>query len=134
MATKTYTAFFPGGKKVDVNTGTFVIKTDQSRENGGDETAPEPFALFMASIVTCAGIYAKSFCITRDIPTDNIQLTQDIVRNQATGLIESVNMVLQVDRDFPEKYDKAILKSMNACTVKKQLRDEIEFSISIQRD
>jgi putative redox protein len=134
MVAKTYTAFFPGGKKVDVNTGTFDIKTDQSRENCGDETAPEPFALFLASIVTCAGIYAKSFCITRDIPTESMRLTQDIVRNQTTGLIESINMVLHVDGDFPEKYDKAVLKSMNACSVKKQLRDEIEFSVSIQRD
>jgi len=133
MTAKTYTAFFRGGKKVDVNTGTFDIKTDQSRENGGEETAPEPFALFLASMVSCAGIYAKSFCITRDIPTDSMRLTQDIVRNQTTRVIESVNMVLHVDSDFPEKYDKAVIKAMNGCTVKKQLRDDIEFSVSIQR-
>ncbi|MBW2050564.1 MAG: osmotically inducible protein OsmC, partial [Deltaproteobacteria bacterium] len=47
---------FPGGKRVDAQIGGFTIKTDQSRDNGGDESAPEPFQLFLASIATCAGI------------------------------------------------------------------------------
>jgi len=53
---------FPGNKRVDVAFDKFEIKTDQASENGGDESAPEPFDVFIGSIGACAGIYAKSFC------------------------------------------------------------------------
>ena len=52
------------GKKVDVDTGDFVIKTDQSVKSGGDASAPPPFDLFLASIGACSGIYVLSFCQT----------------------------------------------------------------------
>ena len=49
---------FPGGKRIDAKIGDFNIHTDQTLANGGGETDPEPFQLFLASIATCAGIYA----------------------------------------------------------------------------
>ena len=58
---------FPDGKKIDATIGEFTINTDQKKENGGDESAPEPFQLFLASIATCAGIYALNFCQARHI-------------------------------------------------------------------
>jgi len=47
---------FPGGKRVDAQVGDFTLRTDQPKDHGGDGSAPEPFALFLASIGTCAGI------------------------------------------------------------------------------
>jgi hypothetical protein len=38
---------FPDGKKIDATIGEFTINTDQKIENGGDESAPEPFQLFI---------------------------------------------------------------------------------------
>ena len=58
---------FPGGKKVDAVYKGFTVKTDQPRGEGGDGSAPEPFDLFLASIGTCAGIYALSFCQARGV-------------------------------------------------------------------
>ena len=63
---------FPGDKKVDADYKGFTIKTDQPIREGGGETAPEPFSLFIASIGTCTGLYVLSFCQKRNIPTDNI--------------------------------------------------------------
>jgi ribosomal protein S12 methylthiotransferase accessory factor len=39
----------PGGKKVHAHFGEWTIETDQSTDNGGDNTAPNPFDLFFAS-------------------------------------------------------------------------------------
>ena len=46
---------FPGGQKVDAQYRGLTIKTDQPVEDGGDESAPTPFSLFLASLGTCAG-------------------------------------------------------------------------------
>ena len=46
---------FPGGKRVDAEFGGMVIQTDQPPQGGGEGSAPTPFALFLASMGTCAG-------------------------------------------------------------------------------
>ena len=53
--------YFPGNKRVYANYGGFTIETDQPARGGGDDSAPAPFDLFLASIGTCAGIYALNF-------------------------------------------------------------------------
>jgi len=63
---------FPGGKKVNALYKGFTIPTDQSLLSGGQNSAPAPFDLFLASIGTCAGIYVLSFCQQRGIDTENI--------------------------------------------------------------
>jgi ribosomal protein S12 methylthiotransferase accessory factor len=59
--------YFPGGKRVYADYHGFTIQTDQSPESGGESSAPAPFELFLASIGTCAGIYALSFMQQRGI-------------------------------------------------------------------
>ena len=56
---------FPGGMQVDAQVEGIIVKTDQAVKNGGDGSAPEPFQLFLASIATCAGVYALDFCNAR---------------------------------------------------------------------
>jgi ribosomal protein S12 methylthiotransferase accessory factor len=43
---------FPGGARVDAHFGSFTVHTDQPPA----ASAPTPFATFLASLGTCAGI------------------------------------------------------------------------------
>lgn len=122
---------FPAGKQVDARILGHHIATDQSIANGGGGLAPEPFQLFLASIATCAGIYAKSFCDERTLPAPR-GLELDLTRGDG-GLIDRIDLILRVVPDFPAKYDDAIARAMNLCAVKKQLRAEIETTIRIAR-
>lgn len=117
---------FPGSKKVDIAFGHFNVPTDQSKENGGDETAPEPFDLFIASLGACAGIYAKSFCDTRKLSTDKMHLLIDVSFIEGQKQMEQINITLHVNQAFPEKYIKPIIKTMNGCAVKNQLHPDIK--------
>jgi hypothetical protein len=63
---------FAGNMKVNAELFGKIIPTDQSKKAGGDETAPEPFMLFLASIGACAGVYVLGFCRSRNIPTDSL--------------------------------------------------------------
>ena len=121
-----FNVVFPENKKVDVTFGQFTIQTDQSKKNGGEETAPEPFDIFIASLGACAGIYAKSFCDTRDIPTDHMHLTIDVRFKKGQSYLDQINITLHVGRQFPEKYEKPIIKTMNGCAVKNQLHPDIK--------
>ena len=101
--------------------------TDQSKENGGDGAAPEPFQLFLASIPTCAGIYALEFCNFRGIETDGMLRTMRCEFDEKTHPCEKLNIDLKPSPGFPENYKKAMVRSTDLCTVKRRLEHPPEF-------
>lgn len=113
--------YFGGNKKVNAAYNGHTIKTDQPLRAGGDDSASAPFDLFLASIGTCAGIYVKSFCDQRAIPTDNIRIKQTMGFNSDSRLIDKINLEIELPPDFPEKYKDAVINAANLCAVKKHL-------------
>ena len=120
---------FPGGARVDANFGGFSVKTDQPVQGGGDNSAPTPFATFLASIGTCAGIYVLGFCNQRNIPTEGIKIVQRIHTDRATGMVGQIELDIQLPPDFPEKYKAAVIRSAEQCAVKKHLENPPKFNV-----
>jgi ribosomal protein S12 methylthiotransferase accessory factor len=123
---------FPGGKRIDAQIGEFTIHTDQSEKSGGSASAPEPFDLFLASIATCAGIFAWNFCQARDIPTAGIDLRMDCARDEKKKLFTEMRLHLTLPEDFPEKYRSGIVRAMELCAVKRHIREAPQFIIEIE--
>ena len=123
------TITFPGGARVDAQFGPFTVPTDQPPEGGGESSAATPFATFLASIGTCAGIYVLGFCRQRGLPTEAIRLTQRVERDPATGLIGRIAIDIHVPPDFPEKYHAALVRAADQCAVKKHLERPPAFEV-----
>jgi len=126
------TISFPGGKKVNADMNGMVIATDQSKLHGGQESAPTPFALFLASIGTCAGIYVLSFCQERGIPTAGVSLTQRVLyvtTAEGKSVLDKIVLEINVPPDFPEKYHKALVKVADQCAVKKTILNPPKFEV-----
>jgi len=121
---------FPGGKRVDAKIGKFTIKTDQPVWSGGEGSAPEPFQLFLASIATCAGIYAVSFCQSREMSTEGMHLTMECEWDDERKRYSKFSINLKLPKGFDEKYKKAIIRSMDLCAVKKYMIEPPEFEIT----
>lgn len=122
---------FPGNKKVDVSFKNFTLKTDQRIKYGGEESAPEPFDLFLSSLASCAGIFAKSFCDTRKISTNGMALDLEAFFKKGKKQMDQVNITLFVNQNFPEKYIRPIIKSMEGCAVKNQLHPDIKTNTGV---
>ncbi len=90
---------FPGGAKVDAHFDGFTIKTDQPAQGGGENSAPAPFSVFLASIGTCAGIYVLGFCQQRGLPTEGIQIVERIGRGPGGRM--AIDLEIQVPPSFP---------------------------------
>ena len=116
---------FPGGARVDANFGGFSVQTDQPPMS----SAPTPFATFLASIGTCAGIYVLGFCNQRGIPTDGIRIIQRMQSDPRTGLIGQIDLDIQLPPTFPEKYKSAVIRSAEQCAVKKHLENPPTFNV-----
>jgi len=121
---------FPGGVAVAAQVDDFEILTDQPVVDGGQGQAPSPYDFFLSSIGTCAGYYALQFCLQRQIATDGLGLSLDIERHAETRKLLKVMIDLHLPTRFPEKYQRAIVKAMEQCSVKKALSSSPEFLVN----
>ena len=117
---------FPGGSRVDAHFGPFIIPTDQPPA----ASAPTPFATFLASIGTCAGIYVLGFCQQRNLPTEGIRIVQRMHSNPYSGMIEKIDLEIQVPPTFPSKYRDSLVRSAELCAVKKHLEHPPTFDVT----
>ena len=119
---------FPGGAKVDAHFGAFTVETDQPSISG-ESSAPTPFEVFLSSIGTCAGIYVLGFCKQRNLPTDGIRIVEHIHPNRVTGMLDKIDLEIQVPSTFPKQYYSALIRSAELCKVKKALENPPQFEI-----
>jgi ribosomal protein S12 methylthiotransferase accessory factor len=117
---------FPGGSRVDAHFGNFTVATDQPPV----ASAPTPFAVFLSSIGTCAGIYVLGFCQQRGIPTDGIRIVQRVQSNPFTHMVDKIGLEIQVPAGFPDKYRDSLIRSADLCAVKKHLENPPTFEIT----
>lgn len=120
---------FTGRAKVDAHFGPFTIATDQRSPDGGEGSAPTPFEVFLSSIGTCAGIYVLGFCRQRNLPTDGIRIIQRIHSHPTSGMVEKIELEIQVPSSFPRQYHSALVRSAELCKVKKTLEQPPQFEI-----
>jgi putative redox protein len=120
---------FDGGKVITAHLNEHIIKTDQSVKSGGQNSAPAPYDLFLASIGTCAGIYVKSFCDQREIPSENIRIIQTVKFDSLTRLPDTIKLEIQLPADFPDKYKTAVINAAELCAVKKTINNPPKFEI-----
>ena len=120
---------FDGGKVITAHLNDHIIRTDQSVMSGGQNSAPAPYDLFLASIGTCAGIYVKSFCDQRDITSENIKIIQSVEFDSQTKLPANIKLDIQLPADFPEKYKAAVVNAAELCAVKKTINNPPKFEI-----
>lgn len=118
---------FPGGKRVDAEVGRHLVRTDQPVENGGEGSAPEPFALFAASIGTCAGLYVLAFCTARDLPTEGLALHERL-RFDGDRLV-AIEIDVELPPGFPERYRDAVLRAAEGCKVKRAMEAQPRFVV-----
>ncbi|PWQ99620.1 OsmC domain/YcaO domain-containing protein [Leucothrix arctica] len=107
----------------------FTVVTDQPIRYKGDGSAPSPFDYFLASSALCAAYFVRVYCLSRDIPTENIRLSQ----NNIVDPEDRYNQIFQIQVELPEsiseKDREGILRSIDRCTVKKVVQSGPEFKI-----
>jgi ribosomal protein S12 methylthiotransferase accessory factor len=121
---------FPGGARVDARFGPHTVHTDQPAQGGGEDSAATPFATFLASIGTCAGIYVLGFCRQRGLPTEGIRIVQRVRTDTLSGRVSDILLDIQVPDGFPEMYHAALVRAAEQCAVKKHLENPPHFEIA----
>ncbi|HET8668835.1 MAG TPA: OsmC domain/YcaO domain-containing protein, partial [Terriglobales bacterium] len=107
----------------------FTVVADQPIRYKGDGSAPGPFDYFLASSALCAAYFVKLYCQTRNIPTDNIRLSQNNIVDPENRYNQIFKIQVELPADISDKDRQGILRSIDRCTVKKVVQTGPEFVI-----
>ena len=107
----------------------FTVVADQPIRYKGDGSAPGPFDYFLASSALCAAYFVKLYCETRNIPTDNIRLSQNNIVDPENRYRQIFKIQVELPADISATDRQGILRSIDRCTVKKVVQAGPEFVI-----
>jgi len=107
----------------------FTVIADQPIRYKGDGSAPGPFDYFLASSALCAAYFVKLYCNTRDIPTENIRLSQNNIVDPENRYAQIFKIQVELPADISDKDRQGILRSIERCTVKKVVQEGPQFVI-----
>jgi len=124
---------FPGGARVRADFDGHSILTDQPVDKGGEDSAPAPFDHFLASVGTCAGFFVNKFLTQRQLSADGLSIVLRTTRDTESRMVTDIELEVILPDDFPEKYERAIVSSVNLCSVKKHLRTPPNFTTTLSR-
>ena len=112
----------------------FTITTDQPVRYKGDGTAPSPFDYFLASSALCAAYFVKLYCLSRDIPTDDIRVSQNNIIDPENRYNQTFQIRIELPSGISERDRLGIIRSADRCTVKKVVQQNPEFEIDAVED
>lgn len=112
---------FPGGKKIDAKIEGHTIRVDQSVEDGGEGTAPDPAQLFLASIATCSGSIAYGYCKAKEVSPDGLAFSMFCEYDPFEHRYVRLRMEVTPPPGFPEELKAGLARALDRCFVKQHL-------------
>ncbi|KMT65791.1 OsmC domain/YcaO domain-containing protein [Catenovulum maritimum] len=116
--------------RIEAKFDDYSVIADQPIRYKGDGTAPGPFDYFLASSAMCAAYFIKVYCNNRDIPTDNIRISQNNIVDPEDRYKQTFIINVELPESISEKDKKAILKSAERCTVKRVIENDLAFQVN----
>ncbi|SIS75076.1 OsmC domain/YcaO domain-containing protein [Neptunomonas antarctica] len=107
----------------------FTVIADQPIRYKGDGSAPGPFDYFLASSALCAAYFVRVYCLARDIPTDDIRLSQNNIVDPDNRYKQIFQIQVELPASISDRDREGILRSIDRCTVKKVVQQGPEFII-----
>ncbi|WP_340676327.1 OsmC domain/YcaO domain-containing protein [Paraperlucidibaca sp.] len=115
--------------RVEAKFDDFSVIADQPIRYKGDGSAPGPFDYFLASSALCAAYFVRVYCLARDIPTENIRLSQNNIVDPENRYKQIFKIQVELPESISDKDREGILRSIDRCTVKKVVQTGPTFEI-----
>ena len=115
--------------RVEAKFDDFTLVADQPIRYKGDGSAPGPFDYFLASSALCAAYFVKLYCLTRNISTENIRLSQNNIVDPENRYQQIFKIQVELPPEISEVDRRGILNSIERCTVKKVVQAGPKFVI-----
>ncbi|MGO8685890.1 MAG: OsmC family protein [Candidatus Dormibacteria bacterium] len=108
---------YEGGDRFSIAVRQHTISVDQPASDGGEDTAPTPTELFVASLASCVAFYARRFAARHGIPTEGLAVVADFSMASHPARVGGITLRLHVPEELAPEQQEALLAVASHCTV-----------------
>jgi uncharacterized OsmC-like protein len=122
---------YESGDRFRIAVRQHTISVDQPASDGGEDTAPTPTELFIASLASCVAFYARRFAARHDIPTDGLAVTADFSMASHPARVGEITLQLHVLGELSPEQQASLLAVISHCTVHSTLMQPPEVRLAL---
>lgn len=119
------------GKRLAIGLRDHILHVDQPLEDGGQDGAPTPTELLLASLASCVAHYARSYLHRHELPDEglHVEATAELVLKPAR--LDNIAITLTLPDSVPAARRDALLAVASRCTVHNTLHHEPAVTIAL---
>ena len=122
-----------GGDRFGIAVREHELVVDQPVAIGGEDTAPTPTELLVASLAACVAFYARRYLARHDLPVEGLEVTADYATDARPSRVSAIAVVVRLPAGVPEERRAALLAVASRCTVHNTLTSPPEVTVELQQ-
>ena len=123
---------FVSGEAYEVAVRGHRVLVDQPADAGGDDNAPTPTELFVASLATCVAFYAGRYLTRHGFNRDGLGVSVGYVTaDDRPARVAAVRLTVRVPADLPAERRPALQAVVSHCTVHNSLTNPPDVVIDL---
>lgn len=108
-----------------------MITVDQPVADGGQDTAPTPTELLVASLASCVAHYARRYLTRHRLPIVGLAVTADYTIGGRPARVTDLQVTIQLPDGVPPERRKALIAVASHCTVHNTLADPPAVTVTL---
>lgn len=99
-----------------------TITVDQPVGDGGEDSAPTPTELFIASLASCVAFYVRRYLSRRGHPVEGLAVSSEVDFASHPHRVGGITLQVQLPYQLTEDEREALLGVASRCTVHNTLK------------
>jgi putative redox protein len=123
---------FVAGEAYEVALRGHRVMVDQPVDAGGEDSAPTPTELFVASLATCVAFYAGRYLTRHGLSRDGLGVSVDFdMATDRPARVAAIRLSVRVPADFPAERRSGLAAVVSHCTVHNSLTTPPDVTIDL---
>lgn len=123
---------FVSGEAYEVAVRGHRVLVDQPVDAGGEDSAPTPTELFVASLATCVAFYAGRYLTRHELSRDGLAVSVGFdMAADKPARVAVVRLTVRVPADLPPERRPALQAVVSHCTVHNSLTTPPDVTIDL---
>lgn len=120
-----------GGDRFGIAVRGHTLTVDQPADAGGEDTAPTPTELLVASLASCIAFYARRYLARHGLPTHGLGVDASFEMGAHPARVSAVDVRLHLPAGVPESRRGPLLAVARHCTVHNTLEHAPDIAIEL---
>jgi uncharacterized OsmC-like protein len=119
------------GDRFAITSRDHTFTVDQPLADGGEDSAPTPTELFVASLGACVAFYARRYLARHHLPSEGLAVSTSYTMGSRPARVSAITLDIDLPDGVPAERRDALLAVASHCTVHNTLEDPPEVTIEL---